>query len=160
MLECYSNFLTIFVYLILAFLFQDKSYTTFQHQRTSAESNPATPQALDPTLNFRLEDYVESRNMDQTPNKLSAATTGMQSPSSERAEPAGMVPIRCLSPRVTLSRQCGPSGSVVGNQVLDVNNSVSLSRRLLQEVKLDDFLHHKVLLTVLPAINPHPEFFL
>ncbi|XP_026202862.1 uncharacterized protein C3orf67 homolog isoform X3 [Anabas testudineus] len=122
---------------------EDKSYTTFQHQRISTESNPATPRVLDSTLNVRLEDHVKSHNTDHTSNKLSPATTSMQSSSSESSEPAGMVPTRCLSPRVTLSRQCGPSGSVEVNQFLDVNNSVSLSRRLLQEVKLNDFLHHK-----------------
>lgn len=119
----------------------------------SADSNPATPTVLDSALNDQLEDHVKSHNTDQTPNELSAATTSMQSPSGERAEPAGMVPTRCISPRATLSRQCGPSGSVVVNQVLDVNNSVTLSRRLLQEVTLDDFLHHKVVLTVLTALT-------
>eukprot|EP00064_Thunnus_orientalis_P008922 superscaffoldBa00001096_g8945 len=120
---------------------EDKSYTTFQHQRPSVDSNPATPTSPDLTLDMQLEVQPEYHNMDQTsPKALSPGTTDMnnQPPSSRRAGPTGMVPTRCLSP--SGSRQdhkCGPCGPGVVSQVLD-GSSVSLSRRLLQEVKLDD----------------------
>lgn len=122
----------------------------------SPDSNPDTPTVLHSALNAQLEDCVKTANTDQTTNELIAAATSMQSPSCERAEPAGMVPTRCISPSATLSRHCGPSGSVVGNK--DLNNSVTLSRRFLQEITLDDFLHHKVLFTV-TAIHLHFFFF-
>ncbi|XP_038552902.1 uncharacterized protein C3orf67 homolog isoform X2 [Micropterus salmoides] len=115
---------------------EDNSYTTFQHQRTSVESNPATPRSPNPTV-----------DMDQTtPKELSPAATSMQSPSSGIAETAGIVPTRCLSPSATPSRldhKCGPRGSEVVNQVVKGNISVSLSRRLLQQVQLDDSTQHK-----------------
>ncbi|XP_042262080.1 uncharacterized protein C3orf67 homolog isoform X1 [Thunnus maccoyii] len=120
---------------------EDKSYTTFQHQRPSVDSNPATPTSPDLTLDMQLEVQPEYHNMDQTsPKALSPGTTDMnnQPPSSRRAGPTGMVPTRCLSP--SGSRQdhkCSPCGPGVVSQVLD-GSSVSLSRRLLQEVKLDD----------------------
>ncbi|KAF1391754.1 hypothetical protein PFLUV_G00045370 [Perca fluviatilis] len=118
---------------------EDKSYTKF---------NPATPRSPSPTLDGQLEVHPESHNMDKTtPKELSPATTGMHSPSSGRAEPVGIAPTRCLSPSATPSRQehkCGPRGSEVVNHVLDENSSVSLSRRLLQEVKIDYSTQHKV----------------
>ncbi|XP_034388150.1 uncharacterized protein C3orf67 homolog isoform X2 [Cyclopterus lumpus] len=113
---------------------EDKSYNTF---------NPVTPRSPSLTLDVQREVHPESHNIDQiTPKELNPATTGMLSPSSARAEPAGIAPTRCLSP----SRQevkCGTRGSEVVNQVVDENSSVSLSRRLLQEVKLDDSTQHK-----------------
>ncbi|XP_056221170.1 uncharacterized protein C3orf67 homolog isoform X2 [Seriola aureovittata] len=122
---------------------EDKSYATFQQQRTSIESNPATPRNPDPTLNV----HPESHKMNQTSLKeLSPATTNTQSPSIGRAEVAGMVPTRCLSPSARLSRlehKCGPCGSEVMKQVLDGNSSVTLSRRLLKKVKLADSPQHK-----------------
>lgn len=136
------------------YFFQDKSYTTFQHQRTSVESNPATPRSPSPkALDVQLEVHSESHNVDQTtPKELSPAITCLQSPSSGRAEPAGIVPTRCLSPSATPSRQESvPRRSEVVNQFMDGKSSVSLSRRLLQEVKLDDSTQHKVL----PISNKH-----
>uniref|UniRef100_A0A3B4YVV4 CFAP20 domain containing n=1 Tax=Seriola lalandi dorsalis TaxID=1841481 RepID=A0A3B4YVV4_SERLL len=122
---------------------EDKSYATFQQQRTSIESNPATPRNPDPTLNV----HPQSHKMNQTSLKeLSPATTNTQSPSIGRAEVAGMVPTRCLSPSARLSRlehKCGPCGSEVMKQVLDGNSSVTLSRRLLKKVKLADSPQHK-----------------
>ncbi|XP_049894174.1 uncharacterized protein C3orf67 homolog isoform X1 [Epinephelus moara] len=125
---------------------EDKSYTTFQHQMTSAESNPATPRSPSPALDVQFEVHPESHNMEHTaPKELSPSTAGMQSLSG-RAEPAGIAPTRCLSPSATPSRQehkCGPRGSEVVNQAVNQNSSVSLSRRLLQEVKIDDSTRHK-----------------
>ncbi|XP_042362514.1 uncharacterized protein C3orf67 homolog [Plectropomus leopardus] len=120
---------------------EDKNYTKFQHQTTSAESNPATPRSLTPTTDVQCEVHPESHNMEHTaPKELSPAITTMH-PLSGRAEPAGIAPTRCLSPSVAPSRQehkCGPHVSEVVNQAVKGNSSVSLSRRLLQEVKLDD----------------------
>ncbi|KAL7407031.1 hypothetical protein ABVT39_001855 [Epinephelus coioides] len=125
---------------------EDKSYTTFQHQMTSAESNPATPRSPCPALDVQFEVHPESHNMEHTaPKELSPSTAGMQSLSG-RAEPAGIAPTRCLSPSATPSRQehkYGPCGSEVANQAVNQNSSVSLSRRLLQEVKIDDSTRHK-----------------
>ncbi|GLD64572.1 uncharacterized protein AKAME5_001611100 [Lates japonicus] len=127
---------------------EDKSYTSFQQlNRTSVESNPATPRTPDPALNEQLKVHPESHNRDQTlPKDLSPATTDIQTqfPSSGRAELAGMAPTRCLSPSAPPSRQerkCGSHGSEIVN--LGGKSSVTLSRRLLQEVTLDDFPQHK-----------------
>lgn len=125
---------------LFPYLSQDKSYSTF---------NTATPRSPSPTLDVQLEIHPESHNIDQA-TVLRPATTGMQPPSSGRAEPAGIAPTRCLSPSATPGRQelkCCPRGSEVVNQVVGENSSVSLSRRLLQEVKLDDSPQQKVLLT-------------
>lgn len=122
----------------------------FQHQRACVGSNPATPRSPNPTLDVQIEVLPESHNIDQlAPQHLSPAATSLQSPSIGRAEPAGIVPTRCLSPNSTPSRhehKCGPGGSGVVDKIVYGNSSVSLSRRLLQEVKLDDFRQHKVLL--------------
>lgn len=83
------------------------------------------------------------------PTELSPASTGMQSPSSGGAEAAEMAPTRCLSPSVTPRRQehkCGPRGSDALNQFADENSSVTLSRSLLHEVKLNASAQNKVLL--------------
>ncbi|KAF3689938.1 putative protein C3orf67 -like protein [Channa argus] len=123
---------------------EDKTYTTFQHQRTGTDSSTATPRSPGLTLNTQHDDHVESHNMHQTSrNELSAATINMLSASHERGEPARMGPTRCLSPAATPSRQCGLHGTEIVTQVLKVKDSVSLSRRLLQEVKMDNFPQHK-----------------
>ncbi|XP_054473499.1 uncharacterized protein C3orf67 homolog [Anoplopoma fimbria] len=136
---------------------EDKSYNAF---------NPVTPRAPSPTLDVQLEVHPESQNMDQTTTKeLSSAPTRTQPPSSARAEAAGIAPTRCLSPSATPSRQevkCGPRGSEVVNQVVLENSRVSLLRRLLHEVKLDDSPQHKVIAlkaednnTLKPADSSH-----
>ncbi|XP_067359790.1 uncharacterized protein C3orf67 homolog isoform X3 [Channa argus] len=123
---------------------EDKTYTTFQHQRTGTDSSTATPRSPGLTLNTQHDDHVESHNMHQTSrNELSAATINMLSASHERGEPARMGPTRCLSPAATPSRQCGLHGTEIVTQVLKVKDSVSLSRRLLQEVKMDNFPQNK-----------------
>lgn len=151
----------LFIYSL--YLLQDKTYTTFQHQRTGAESNPATPRSPSPPLLVQLEVHPESHSTDQTTaEELSPPTCGMQFSSSGRAEPAGIAPTRCLSPSATPSRQahkCGPRGSEVVSQVVNGNSSVSLSKRLLQEVKLVDSTQHKVpfISTILTNNRPHTE---
>jgi len=130
--------------------FQDKSYIVFQHQKHSI-SCPATPRTADAARHVQLESH-EAPNMNQTsPKQLSPPSTSMQFPPVSRAEPAGMVPIRCLSP----SRQSPKSEK--GNRVLDGNSSVSICRKLLQEVRLGDSKHYKVGLTVLTNIHPLTE---
>ncbi|TNN84382.1 Protein FAM3C [Liparis tanakae] len=119
---------------------EDKSCNTF---------NAVTPRSPSPIVNVQGEVHSESHNIDQiTPKELNPATAAMPSPSSARAEPAGIAPTRCLSPSATPRRQevkCGTCGSEVVNQVVDENSSVPLSRRLLQEVKLDDSPQHTVI---------------
>ncbi|XP_068567805.1 protein CFAP20DC [Cebidichthys violaceus] len=119
---------------------EDRSYNAF---------NPGTPRSPSPILDVQLEVHPESHNINQTtPKELSPAATGMKSPSGVRAEPAGLAPTRCLSPGATPSRQevkCGPRVAEVVNQVAHENSNVSLSRRFLQEVKLDDSTRHKVI---------------
>ncbi|KAK5872549.1 hypothetical protein PBY51_013236 [Eleginops maclovinus] len=116
-------------------------------EENSFKLNPATPRSPSPTLDVQLEVHPENQNLVQTaPTELSLASTGMQSPSSGGAEAAEIAPSRCLSPSVTPRRQehkCGPRGSEILNQFVDVNSSVTLSRRLLHEVRLDDSTQHK-----------------
>ncbi|XP_069546711.1 protein CFAP20DC [Brachyistius frenatus] len=112
---------------------EENNYIIFQHQKTGV-SKPATSRTPDPTLGVELEDHPESPNIIQTsPKEFSPPIIRIQSPSSGRAETAGMVPTRCLSPR--LSKEM--------NRSLDGNSSVSLCRRLLQEVKVGDSRQHK-----------------
>ncbi|XP_047188844.1 uncharacterized protein C3orf67 homolog isoform X3 [Scophthalmus maximus] len=124
--------------------FQDKSYTTLLQQRT-CDSSPASPRIPDSTLNVQLKVHPKSHNMDQASQReLRPATTDNQigTSSNGRAEQAAVVPTRCLSPSVTTSRQehrkCGSRESEGVNQVLAGSSRVTLSRSLLQEVKLDD----------------------
>ncbi|KAG7244655.1 hypothetical protein INR49_029674 [Caranx melampygus] len=126
---------------------EDKSFPTFQQQRTGTESNPATPRAPDPTLYVHVQVHSKSSHkMDQASAKElppAMTNTHTQPPSSGRSELAGMVPTRCLSPGATLERKCGPCGSEVMDQALAGKSSVRLSRKLLQEAILADFPHHK-----------------
>ncbi|XP_034074987.1 uncharacterized protein C3orf67 homolog isoform X3 [Gymnodraco acuticeps] len=119
---------------------EDNSFTKINH---------ATSRSPSPYLDGQLEVHPESQNMDQTaPTELSPASTGMQSPSSGGAEAAEMAPTRCLSPSVTPRRQehkCGPRGSDTLNQFADENSSVTLSRSLLHEVKLNASTQNKVI---------------
>lgn len=130
------------------YFFQDNSHAMFQHQCVG--SNPATHRSPSPTLEVQIEVHPESHSTDPpAPQHVSLAATSLPSPSSGRAEPAGIAPTRCLSPNSTPSRlehKCGPSGSGVVDKTVEGKSSVSLMRRLLQEVKLDDSTQHKVLL--------------
>nr|XP_046239494.1 uncharacterized protein C3orf67 homolog isoform X2 [Scatophagus argus] len=125
---------------------EDKTCTMLQNHRPSVESNSAAPRSPSPSLEVQLETHSDSHIMDQTAPKGLSPDIRLQSPSSGKAEPAGIVPTRCLSPSVTPSRQehkygqCDPR---VVNQVVQGNSIISLSRRLLQEVRLDDFTQHK-----------------
>ncbi|XP_060897683.1 uncharacterized protein C3orf67 homolog [Labrus mixtus] len=126
---------------------EDNTYIAFQQKRTSAESSPSTPRSPNPASDVQLEVHPECLNMDQrTQKELSPPAASKHSASRERAQPAGIVPTRCLSPSATPSRQeqkCDPWGSEVVSQVLVGSSSVSLSRRLLQEVKGKDPLKPK-----------------
>ncbi|XP_075316118.1 protein CFAP20DC [Odontesthes bonariensis] len=116
---------------------EDKSYIMFQHQKRSI-SCPATPRTADAARHVQLESHSESPNMSQTsPKQLRPPSTSMQFPSVSGAEPARMVPIRCLSP----NRQSPKSEK--GNRVLDGNSIVSICKKLLQEGRLSDSTHYK-----------------
>ncbi|KAJ4927103.1 hypothetical protein JOQ06_014840, partial [Pogonophryne albipinna] len=119
---------------------EDNSFTKINH---------ATSRSPSLYLDGQLEVHPESQNMDQTaPTELSPASTGMQFPSSGGVEAAEMAPTRCLSPSVTPRRQehkCGPRGSDTLNQFADENSSVTLSRSLLHEVKLNASTQNKVI---------------
>lgn len=129
------------------YFFQDNSHEMFQHQ--CVRPDPATHRSPNPTLEVQIEVHPESHSTDPpAPQHVSLAATSLQSPSSGRAEPAGIAPTRCLSPNSTPNRhehKCGPRGSEVVDKTVEGRSSVSLMRRLLQEVKLDDFTQHKVL---------------
>lgn len=129
------------------YFFQDNSHAVFQHQ--CVRSNPATHRSPNPSYEVQIEVHPESHSTDPlVTQQVSLAATSLQSPSSGRAEPAGFAPTRCLSPNSTPSRhghKCGPGDSMVVDKTVEGKSSVSLMRRLLQEVKLDDFTQHKVL---------------
>ncbi|KAM3621826.1 uncharacterized protein V6R79_016501 [Siganus canaliculatus] len=115
---------------------EDRSSITFQHQSTTAESNPPTPRSPSPILDVLLRLHPESHNMGQTePRELALATASFRSAVSETAE---VLPTRCLSPS-RQQRQCGPCAS----RAMEGNGSVSLSRRLLQEITLDSSPQHQ-----------------
>ncbi|XP_013764123.1 protein CFAP20DC isoform X5 [Pundamilia nyererei] len=115
---------------------EDNNFTMFQHQQTSG-SNLTSPRTLDPTLSTQLEGHPGSHNVNLTP----PLNTGMQPHSSGKAEP-GLFPTRCFSPN-GLEQKRGPRVSEKVNRVLDGSSSISVCRRLLQEVKLDDSKQHK-----------------
>uniref|UniRef100_A0A3B4G784 Uncharacterized protein n=1 Tax=Pundamilia nyererei TaxID=303518 RepID=A0A3B4G784_9CICH len=106
---------------------EDNNFTMFQHQQTSG-SNLTSPRTLDPTLSTQLEGHPGSHNVNLTP----PLNTGMQPHSSGKAEP-GLFPTRCFSPN-GLEQKRGPRVSEKVNRVLDGSSSISVCRRLLQEV--------------------------
>uniref|UniRef100_A0A3Q4MYP8 OCRE domain-containing protein n=1 Tax=Neolamprologus brichardi TaxID=32507 RepID=A0A3Q4MYP8_NEOBR len=75
-----------------------------------------------------LSCHPGSPNVNLTP----PLNTGMQPHSSGKAEP-GLFPTRCFSPN-GLEQKRGPRASEKVNRVLDVSSSISVCRRLLQEV--------------------------
>ncbi|KAM9758006.1 protein CFAP20DC [Menidia menidia] len=116
---------------------EDKSYPVFHHKKCGL-SCPATPTTTETTQHEQLESHSESSIMNQTSSKqLRLPSTSMQFPSIRRAGPAGLVPTRCLSPNGQSHK------SEKGIQPLGGNSSVSVSRKLLQEIRLDDSKHHK-----------------
>lgn len=135
--------------MVSLYFFQDNNFTMFQHQQTSG-SNLTSPRTLDPTLSTQLEGHPGSPNVNLTP----PLNTGMQPHSSGKAEP-GLFPTRCFSPN-GLEQKRGPRVSEKVNRVLNVSSSISVCRRLLQEVKLDDSKQHKVGVTILTIISSHP----
>uniref|UniRef100_A0A3P9CGM5 Uncharacterized protein n=1 Tax=Maylandia zebra TaxID=106582 RepID=A0A3P9CGM5_9CICH len=75
-----------------------------------------------------LSCHPGSHNVNLTPPR----NTSMQPHSSGKAEP-GLFPTRCFSPN-GLEQKRGPRVSEKVNRVLDVSSSISVCRRLLQEV--------------------------
>lgn len=128
--------------MVSLYFFQDNNFTMFQHQQTSG-SNLTSPRT-------QLEGHPGSHNVNLTPPR----NTSMQPHSSGKAEP-GLFPTRCFSPN-GLEQKRGPRVSEKVNRVLDVSSSISVCRRLLQEVKLDDSKQHKVGVTILTTISSHP----
>ncbi|KAM7402210.1 hypothetical protein PAMP_017473 [Pampus punctatissimus] len=118
-----------------------------EDQTMCVQSNPATPTSSDLTSDVQLEVEPEYHKTHQTsPEELSYSATNIdiQRPSSTKAEPARMVPKRCLSPSgCRQDHKCGPHGPEVVSHVLDGTSSVSLCRRHLQEIKLGDSRQHK-----------------
>ncbi|KAF7664308.1 hypothetical protein LDENG_00180650 [Lucifuga dentata] len=105
-------------------------------QRTNADSKPATPRSPDPPLDVQLKVHAGSNYADQTsPKEFTPATAKMHIEHQSCGRAAGMVPKRCLS----------PTGSGYGPELVSLggSSSVSLSRRFLQEVKLEDSRQHK-----------------
>ncbi|KAM3877720.1 protein CFAP20DC [Diretmus argenteus] len=124
---------------------EDEIDTKYLHQRASIDCIPTTPRSPVPTLDVHLNIQPDGDSTDQTLSRgLSPRTTDMHthSPSSRRADPAGMIPTRCLSPAGNReAHKFGGPG--VESQDLDQNCSASLCRRFLQEVILEDSREHK-----------------
>ncbi|KAM4740714.1 protein CFAP20DC [Anableps anableps] len=115
---------------------EDVSHIKFHLQNTSV-SFPATLRPTDTSQHVQLDNPSESPNTNQASPKQDLTNTCMQYPCSRGAEPARMVPTRCLSP----SRSSHKSEKA--DQVSVENISVSLCRRLLQEVHLGDSKQQK-----------------
>ncbi|XP_029990857.1 protein CFAP20DC [Sphaeramia orbicularis] len=117
---------------------EEKIYATFQHQRKTVDSSPATSISSDSILDVELdyEVHPESQNINQTSSEDSGhGSTDVLtlSTSTGRAETSEMVPRHCLSPSASLVLKCHPCGSQ--------SSSVSFSRRLLHEVQLESRKH-------------------
>lgn len=126
---------------IVLCLFQEEN-STFQDEGNGV-SFSVTPRSPSKAHQMPLEGYHECPPMNQTSSpQLNLPNTLLPSERHGRAEPAGMVPIRCLSPN---SLDCSLEERT---QVVDENSYVSLCSTLLQEVKLDDSIQHEVRLTV------------
>ncbi|XP_041639856.1 uncharacterized protein C3orf67 homolog [Cheilinus undulatus] len=113
---------------------EDNTYTTFQHQRSCAESSPSALRSPSPASSVLLP---ESHNTEQTTQKVFSPPAASVEPS----EPAGIVPTCCLSPRLTPSRQQQkghPWGSGAVSQALVGNRDVCPSGRPLQEDNLTE----------------------
>ncbi|MED6235653.1 hypothetical protein ATANTOWER_030907 [Ataeniobius toweri] len=115
---------------------QEMSHIMFHHQKTSM-SYPATLRSADTSQHVQLENPPESPNTNLASQKQDLTNTCVQSPCSERAEPLTIAPARCLSPS-----RCGHK-SKKADLVSGDNISVSLCRRLLQEVHFSDSKQHK-----------------
>ncbi|XP_076012967.1 protein CFAP20DC [Genypterus blacodes] len=110
---------------------EDDIDTWILPQRTSVDSSAAIPRSPDQTLDAQLKVLAESHDLDQTPAKeLIPATTNMN---TECQSSVNTVPKRSIS----------PTGSRLGPENPDGSNSVSLSLRFLQEVKLEDSRQHE-----------------
>ncbi|KAM4613753.1 protein CFAP20DC [Polymixia lowei] len=113
---------------------KDKFYTKFPC------SSAATPRSPGLTAGVHLNVQAGSNSADQPSSKeLSPTATSVLAhpPSRRRADPAGTVPTRCLSP--SGSRQDRGYAS----QASDQKGSKSLCRRFLREVSLEDSRQHK-----------------
>ncbi|XP_024125425.1 uncharacterized protein C3orf67 homolog isoform X3 [Oryzias melastigma] len=115
----------------------EEENSTFQDEGNGV-SFSVTPRSPSKAHQMPLEGYHECPPMNQTSSpQLNLPNTLLPSERCGRAEPAGMVPIRCLSPnRLDCSLE-------ERTQVVDENSYVSLCSTLLREVKLDDSIQHE-----------------
>lgn len=107
---------------------EDEMYTTSQQKTNPIDSGLGASRCSEESL-----DGVHH----QTSSKESS--NDMLSTYVPRAEPTGIAPKRCLSPNGSLTLKCRPA---VNQDVIE-NSSVSLSRRLLQEVQMFNSKEHK-----------------
>ncbi|XP_074534619.1 protein CFAP20DC isoform X2 [Halichoeres trimaculatus] len=121
---------------------EDTTYTTFLHQRSCAESSPSTPRSPAPSSEVQIEVHPESQIRNQTQKEISPPAASTQLALGGRPEPAGIIPVWCLSPGTVPSKQeqkCHLRGSEVLSQVLGDNSSVSrVSLSPRQEPKVED----------------------
>ncbi|XP_061642180.1 uncharacterized protein C3orf67 homolog isoform X2 [Phyllopteryx taeniolatus] len=119
---------------------EEIGYTAFSQLTFNADSTPDISQCLDPNLG--LEVQPEDHNTEDTSVETlcpAASDMHLHAPSSKPAGNDGMSPGHRHAPCGTKQdERCGSGGAGGGNQCVDWNNSVSLSRSLLQKVSLDD----------------------
>ncbi|XP_061687979.1 uncharacterized protein C3orf67 homolog isoform X2 [Syngnathoides biaculeatus] len=119
---------------------EEMSYTALSQLTFNADSTNDISQSLDPNLG--LEVQPEDRNTEDTSVESlcpAASDTHLRSPSSKPPGNDGMFPGHRHSPCGTeQDERYGSVGAGEGNQGIYWDNSVSLSRSLLQEVSLDD----------------------
>ncbi|XP_075893208.1 protein CFAP20DC isoform X2 [Nelusetta ayraudi] len=121
---------------------EDKGLSVFEHQRACLQPNAATPTSPAPTTDMQIGDYPDSA----APRPPAPAGATVRPPSGGEAEPSAAVPARCLSPNSTPSgrERMGRGGPAPRDEVANENGGVSLSQRLLREVKSEAFPRRKV----------------
>ncbi|XP_015247665.1 PREDICTED: uncharacterized protein C3orf67 homolog [Cyprinodon variegatus] len=106
---------------------EDTSHIMFHHQQTSMPY-PATSRSADRSQQVLPMNPSESLHTNQVSQNQGVTNTCIESPCNRRAEPASMVPKRCLSP----NRQRHKSEK--SDEGFGEDISISLCRRLLHEV--------------------------
>ncbi|KAM9408190.1 protein CFAP20DC [Pholidichthys leucotaenia] len=130
---------------------------TMHHYKNPRVSSPASPQSSRPVLSVQIVGHPESLKVDKrSPKDISLLATSMQPPSTGRAEPERVLPVRCFSPSGQ-EHMCITRETKKVTRVLDVQSSVSLCRRLLQEVKLGDSKQCKEEDESLVPVNCNPH---
>ncbi|XP_038124443.1 uncharacterized protein C3orf67 homolog isoform X2 [Cyprinodon tularosa] len=106
---------------------EDTSHIMFHHQQTSMPY-PATSRSADRSQQVLTMNPSESLHTNQVSQNQGVTNTCIESPCNRRAEPASMVPKRCLSPN-RRRHKSEKSDEGFGEDI-----SISLCRRLLHEV--------------------------